>query len=171
MQFTFRPVTAAEASAIAGWRYGGPYAMYDGSDDPALMAELTDPANPYYAALTPEGDLAGYFCYGPPATVGGERHRDAYGGEGVLDVGLGLRPDLTGRGLGGEFVRAGLDFALARFASRRFRLSVAAFNRRAITVYERAGFRREGAITVEEPDGGREFVIMSRDAAPDAATE
>ncbi|HET8626173.1 MAG TPA: GNAT family protein, partial [Thermomicrobiales bacterium] len=100
---------------------------------------------------------------------GGERHRAAYGGAGVLDVGLGMRPDLTGRGLGLAFVRAGLDFARARFAPRRFRLSVAAFNRRAIAVYERAGFRREGAIVVDGPDGGREFAIMSRDAAPDAA--
>jgi RimJ/RimL family protein N-acetyltransferase len=162
-------MTEAEARAVAGWRYDGPYALYDGSDDPAALAEMLDPANPYYAALTPAGEFVGYFCYGPPATVGGERHRDAFGGEGVLDVGLGMRPDLTGRGLGLAFVRAGLDFARARFAPRRFRLAVATFNRRAIAVYGRAGFRREGAIVVDGPDGGREFAIMSRDAAPDAA--
>lgn len=58
-----------------------------------------------------------------------------------LDYGLGLRPDLTGRGLGLEFFRAGLAFARERYEPRRVFLHVAEFNERARRVYERAGFR------------------------------
>ena len=38
----------------------------------------------------------------------------------------------------------GVAFAHSRFPARRVTLNVAAFNERAITVYERAGFRRTG---------------------------
>jgi [ribosomal protein S18]-alanine N-acetyltransferase len=42
--------------------------------------------------------------------------------------------------LGLAYLQAGLAFATQRFTPRRFRLSVATFNERAIRVYERAGF-------------------------------
>ena len=58
-----------------------------------------------------------------------------------LDYGLGLRPDLTGQGLGVEFFVAGLDLARERYRPRRIFLHVAEFNERARRVYERAGFR------------------------------
>ena len=59
----------------------------------------------------------------------------------VAEIGLGLRPDLTGRGLGESFLRACLHFASAVLGAQSYTLAVAAFNRRAITVYERAGFQ------------------------------
>ncbi|HEY7976274.1 MAG TPA: GNAT family protein, partial [Ktedonobacterales bacterium] len=59
----------------------------------------------------------------------------------AIEIGLAMRPDLTGRGLGLAFVEAGLDFARARYAPVRFTLDVATFNERARRVYARAGFR------------------------------
>ena len=59
----------------------------------------------------------------------------------ALEYGLGLRPDLTGQGVGLDFFRAGLEFAHERFEPERVILAVAAFNERARIVYERAGFR------------------------------
>lgn len=72
-----------------------------------------------------------------------------------MDVGLGMRPDLTGRGLGVGYLLAGLQLARERLSPERFTLSVTTFNERAIQAYERAGFRR-----------GREyrFVAMAREA-------
>jgi [ribosomal protein S18]-alanine N-acetyltransferase len=166
---TFRPMTEAEAREIAAWRYDGPYAFYNtpegAADDPGYLRELLDPDNPYYAALDSQGGLIGFLAFGGPAQVGTPEERsEAYGGEEALDVGLGLRPDLTGRGLGLAFVEAGLAFARQRFSPARFRLSVATFNRRAIRVYEGAGFRRVRAMSLASSGGPREFLIMVRDA-------
>ena len=81
-------------------------------------------------------------------------------GEPLLDVGLGLRPDLTGRGLGLGFVAAVLALGRERFGPVGFRLSVAVFNERAIRVYERAGFVR--GETFLSPVGGvaTAFLLM-----------
>ena len=61
-------------------------------------------------------------------------------GPGYLDIGLGLRPALCGQGLGAGLCRMGLEFGRQRFGAERFRLSVAAFNKRAVKVYLRCGF-------------------------------
>src|SRR5262249_4505519 len=83
----------------------------------------------------------------------------------VVTIGLGMRPELIGKGLGLSFVEAGLAFARTRFRPARFRLDVAAFNQRAYTVYERAGFRPQR--TFERTEHGRRYsyVEMSRPAA------
>jgi [ribosomal protein S18]-alanine N-acetyltransferase len=80
---------------------------------------------------------------------------------GVADLGLGLRPGLTGRGLGAPFVGACLRFAAAALGAQGYTLAVAAFNQRTITVYERAGFRK-----VEDyehvTNGVHAFIRMAR---------
>jgi len=132
VEFTIRPMTAADAHAIAAWRYPGEYSFYDAVSDPDDLAELLDPAEwgqRYFAADdTARQALAGLLR----VTLTGR----------VADIGLGLRPDLTGRGLGESFVRACLRFVTAALGAQSYTLAVAAFNRRAITVYERAGFRQ-----------------------------
>ncbi len=106
--------------AMRSWRYPPPYDFYDGDVD--------EPESPerYFAALDGSGVLVGfyYFEQKPPD----------------LDYGLGLRPDLVGRGLGLEFFLRGLEFARERYRPRRVHLHVAEFNERARIVYERAGF-------------------------------
>jgi ribosomal-protein-alanine N-acetyltransferase len=75
-----------------------------------------------------------------------------------------LRPDLTGRGLGLEFLAAALQFGRRRFAPAGFRLAVATFNERAIRVYERAGFRRVEVFTHHTNGGDYPFLLMIREA-------
>ncbi len=148
--FAIRAMTEADANAVAGWRYPGEYAFYDWTQDPGDLAELLDPAEwgRRYFAADADGRLAGLFVF----KVQGE----------VTDIGLGLRPDLTGEGHGAAFVEAGLRFAAARFGARRFTLAVAAFNRRAITVYERAGFVETERYRHHTNGADHDFVAMAR---------
>lgn len=136
--YTFHDITAGDACALAAWRYDGPYAFYDLG--PESIADLLDPAQGYVVVRDAAGAIVGFCCFGASAQVPGGVVAGVYADD-ALDVGFGLRPDLTGRGLGPAFVRATLGFARDRCGPRAFRLSVATFNRRAIRAYGKAGFR------------------------------
>ena len=82
----------------------------------------------------------------------------------VVEVGLGLRPELTGKGLGRGFLLAGLNFARGAFAPEGFRLSAATFNERAIKVYEGVGFVHGRTYQHETNGGVYEFLKMERPA-------
>jgi RimJ/RimL family protein N-acetyltransferase len=105
------------------WRYEAPYDFYDGDQEP-----VTNPERFFFAY--DDDRMVGFYYFEPKGEV--------------LEYGLGLHPDLTGRGLGLDFFRAGLEFGRERYAPSQIRLYVAAFNERAIKVYERAGFRETG---------------------------
>jgi len=159
------PLAEVDAEEILGWRYTGELAVYGfETPDPAARAEelrgLLDPANGYHAARTAAGELIGFCCFGADAQVPGGDYRQP-----ALDVGLGLRPDLVGRGLGLAYVEAILDFARCELSPPSFRLTVAAFNRRAFRVYERAGFATIARFERQATDGqgaGAEFLVMVR---------
>ena len=132
------PDTIAE---IQQWRYEPPYDFYD-SDG----GHVENPDR-HFAVRDDAGALVGFYYF--------EQRGD------VLEYGLGLRPDLTGLGHGLEFFRAGLEFGRDRFRPARIVLAVAAFNERAIIVYERAGFRITGRHVRTFPRFGNvEFIDM-----------
>jgi [ribosomal protein S18]-alanine N-acetyltransferase len=152
--FAFRPLTQADAELIAAWRYPEPYSFYDWESDPDDLTEFLDATlrrGDYVAVEGVDGTVIGFFHYKRPHGA-------------TLEIGLGLRPDMTGRGLGRSFVEAGLEYARRRFAPVEFRLSVATFNRRAITVYERVGFAATRVFTHRTNGGEWEFVEMRRPA-------
>ena len=144
--FAIRAMTAEDAEAIAAWHYPGPYAFYDWEQDPDDLAELLDPGEwgRRYFAADAAGALAGFFVLKP--------HGDG------TEIGLGLRPDLTGQGLGARFLEAGLRFG----GAERYTLAVAAFNQRAITVYERAGFAVIARYVHRTNGADHDFLRMER---------
>jgi [ribosomal protein S18]-alanine N-acetyltransferase len=152
-RYLFRPMTDGEAREISGWRYEQPYDFYDWTSDPDDLEELLDPERrkgTYFSVFDEEGALVGFF---------GIEAKD-----GSVDVGLGLRPDLTGAGRGLDFLLAGLNFARELHSPTRFTLAVATFNERAIRVYERAGFRRERVYMHHTNGGEFRFLAMVREA-------
>jgi ribosomal-protein-alanine N-acetyltransferase len=148
-------MTPADAEAIAAWHYPEPYAFYDWTADADDLAELLDPVpRPGAQRMAVEdsgGELIGFCSF---------RQRK----QSTIEIGLGLRPDHTGRGLGLGFVEAGLDYARLQLAPQEFSLAVATFNRRAITVYERAGFAAVRTYMHNTNGGEWEFVEMRRPA-------
>jgi RimJ/RimL family protein N-acetyltransferase len=134
-------MTSSDFDELATWHYEPPYDFYNGDQEEPLNPER------YFAARDDDGTMIGFYYYEPNGDV--------------LDYGLGLRPDLTGRGHGPDFFHAGLEFARERYRPPLMQLHVAVFNERAVKVYERAGFRETGRhMRSFERWGEVEFITM-----------
>lgn len=165
MSFTFTFMNETDARAVQTWKYEEPYAIYSYEPSEEGLADLLEPRSPHYAVRNTQGELLGFFSYGTSAQVWENAVPALYGEDQTIDIGLGLRPDLTGKGLGLAFVEAGLAFAREQFAPRHFRLFVLSFNKRAMRVYERAGFTRVREFVQSNPVHGElEFIEMRREA-------
>jgi [ribosomal protein S18]-alanine N-acetyltransferase len=163
MRFTIRAFTEADADGVASWRYPAPSDAYDASQDPSLDQEMRDPSRwgaTWFAADDADtGTLAGFL-----ELVASESDTDQ-GTRVEVEVGLGLRPDLTGIGIGPSFVEAALGFARERWQPSTFALDVFPWNERAIRCYEQTGFER-GEVYARRFDDGNEvtFLRMMRPA-------
>jgi RimJ/RimL family protein N-acetyltransferase len=145
-----RELTAEDLADIEGWAYDGPWAVYD-------SAGPLDPELGYWAVVedTDDGDrLLGFACLGEDARVPGLA---AAGG--VLDVGVGMRPELVGQGLGPEFAATVLEFA-ARRGNGRLRAVVQDWNQRSLRLMSRLGFTATGT----HPVGDVTYVVLERPA-------
>lgn len=167
MKFAVCPLTREDVQELQTWRYEEPYAIYslgDGSLE-ELLGEMLDPRSPYFAVRNDEGELIGFFNIGTSALVwdAGEPGVFLDATRRASALGLGLRPDLTGRGLGQSFAEAALAFLHKQYAPQEVWLYVLAWNERAIRVYERTGFQRVRTFTQENRYGKRDFVEMRRD--------
>jgi [ribosomal protein S18]-alanine N-acetyltransferase len=157
--FAFRKMDEPSVREIIQWRYDASYDMYncDPKDIEETVQAFQDPQYRYYSLWDQGGELVGYCCFGEDGRVpGGD-----YGAQ-ALDIGGGLRPDLTGQGLGSSFMEAALEFARRHFAPVAFRATVAAFNRRALRVCEKMAFRQ--IQTFESTHSGKPFIILVREA-------
>jgi [ribosomal protein S18]-alanine N-acetyltransferase len=148
MGYQVRPLTAEHGEQIALWRYPGPWAIYDPTG-------RLDPAEGYWAVVDASGDLVGFACFGVEARIPGieEQH-------GTIDVGVGIRPDLTGQGRGREFSEAVLAHARQVAGAGRFRAVVQSWNQRSIRLLEALGFEQTG--THDVASQGKTYVVMER---------
>ena len=156
MQFHFRPLQWHDLNAIWTWQYDSPYARYNGTNLgfwPYVQHRLRLKWMGYecFAVEDEQRFLVGYFTFTKHARR-------------TVEIGLALRPDLTGRGYGLAFVEAGLAFGKQRYSAKRFLLTVADFNRRAMKVYTRAGFQMVKPITKQTAQGPALFYEMQRNA-------
>ncbi|MCA1055805.1 GNAT family N-acetyltransferase [Rossellomorea aquimaris] len=150
MDYQFKKMSQQEAEEIAfNWHYEGEYSFYDMEADEEDLQEFLDPelrGDTMFAVHLDE-ELTGFFSMT-------KTH------EGVYDIGLGMRPDLTGSGMGAGFLNSGVEFVKTVFQPKIITLSVATFNQRAITVYRKAGFVGCGTFMQATNGGEYEFLRM-----------
>lgn len=157
MPFTFRPLDEKNARSILQWKYEAPYDIYNlaSSNPEDTLRYLLDPQNAFYSIYGQPDDLEAFCSFGPDGQVSGGDYSTP-----ALDIGLGLRPDLTGQGYGSEYVSAVINFAHSTYSPEQLRVTIAAFNGRALRVWEKAGFQ-----VVQKFQGGWEhmdFVILMK---------
>lgn len=156
----FVPMTPATARRIAdAWHYPAPHDFYDITADADDLEEFVTQAlwPPVFLQVLDDEDETG-----DPVVAFLTAEPDA----GRAEISLGLRPDLTGAGRGEAFLRTALTHLGARLPGvDTWTLGVAAFNRRAIKVYERCDFHRTREYDQRTNGGVHRFVAMERAAA------
>jgi RimJ/RimL family protein N-acetyltransferase len=159
--FKFEKMSESRARVALIWRYEPPYDFYN--HDPAKLDELVftsflNPAYHYYSVLDERDTLIAFRCFGEDAQVpGGDYSASA------LDMGGGLRPDLTGSGLGPRIMRAAMEFARSEFSPQAFRVTIAGFNLRARRACEKVGYMFAQQFVAAH--NGMPFVILMRSSA------
>lgn len=158
MKFIFQPMDEAKAREILAWRYEPPYDFYNAPPEEleSDLAAFLDSSHHYYYVVNEEGDLIGFCYFGPDAQVMGGCYP-----EGPLDIGVGIKPSLTGQGLGEPFSQAVFDFARLKFQAEQLRATVAKFNHRALRLCTQLGFKVSAEFS--HPINQQAFVILDRD--------
>lgn len=139
-----QPITEKQVHEIITWAYEPPYDLYNLSNDPHPLSETIAYflRIPCYAIMHDEGTLLAFFTFGEDAQVpGGDYSAEA------LDIGLGVHPDLTGKGMGEQFVTAVINFAIANRHPPTLRVTIAEFNKRAYRIWEKQGFQPQQKFT------------------------
>lgn len=150
MSFKIRNLRHENALEIANnWKNPDIYSFYDMTKDIEDYNEFISPnlrGDGHYEILDNKMNLSGFL------TVSEED-------EGVLEIGLGMKPELTGNGQGEIFLRDILQYLKSEYDYSSIKLAVVSFNARAIKVYERVGFQIEKTFMME--NNGKEYKFVS----------
>lgn len=152
MKFTFKRMQQNSAIIIADeWKYEEPYSFYDMTADLDDYNELVNEAlrnkNEWFEAHA-DDELVGYFCL----CIENDN----------IDIGLGLRPDYCGRGMGKQFLTDIICFIERSYAYSTLSMDVAAFNKRAIKVYNSCGFKETHSFLQHTNGGEYDFIHLIR---------
>lgn len=151
-------MTKDRAVQILKWSYDTPYDFYNNEVTEMAIHELT--SGDYQVVVNEFDEVVGFYCVGSPAQVFAGALVGVYDRPGV-DVGFGMRPDLTGQGHGYAFCSHILDNIKAKdpLEGKPLRLTVATFNKRAIHLYEKLGFVKHNTFKRDQ----NEFITMIKE--------
>jgi RimJ/RimL family protein N-acetyltransferase len=144
------------ARIILNWRYDKLLDFYNPkpSEIEETVQEFIDPENAYYSIFNNKNELVAYCCFGADARVkGGNYDTEA------LDIGFGLNPNLTRKGITFRIINAVYDFIKSPKSTTLFRVTVAEFNHQAIRLYEKAGFKQVQKFKREQD--GMYFLVLT----------
>jgi enoyl-CoA hydratase/carnithine racemase/GNAT superfamily N-acetyltransferase len=127
--FRVRQLTVEDGLDLASWSRPGAWHIEDAMQAP-------EPDEGYWAVVDSNDVLLGFCCVGAAARVPGAP-RDDY----VIDVAIGIRPQLAGRGWSGELGRAAVRYASDVALDRRLRTTVPEWNEVGRHAAQQAGFK------------------------------
>ncbi len=157
MELFIQRLSRKQAVEILNWKYPAPYNFYNNEENEESIKELL--GSLYSVVIDENGQIIGFFCTGDSAQVPAGNQYGAYS-ETCIDIGLGMKPELTGKGLGLTFFSFILGHIQGAYKEVPLRLTVAKFNDRAIRLYEKLGFKRK----IEFSNGSTEFMTMIKDS-------
>jgi len=153
----FLSTNETSARKFLKWKYEPPYEIYNYSPEnfERDLAYHIDPANNLYSMYR-DNELVGYCSYGRDAQVpGGDYSEEA------LDIGMMIKPELTGQGQGSKFANAVIQNGISKYQPKKLRVTILATNLRAIRVWEKNGFQKTQSFESARDQLG--FVILTKD--------
>lgn len=141
------------AKDVLNWKYDKPYNFYNNELTDEGMKELLNGS--YHVLVDEVKEIIGFFCIGESAQVPIGTLYGVYSDD-IVDMGLGMNPNLVGKGNGFEFCSFVLQFIEENYKGTPIRLTVATFNQRAIHLYENLGFVMENEFSTDIA----EFITM-----------
>jgi ribosomal-protein-alanine N-acetyltransferase len=153
MKLFVEKLTEEFAKQVCAWKYEGEYSVYDFASWEFAVRQrwsITDPRareSQYRAVTGGQEELIGFF-------------RMSEDEEGKIEIGLGLRPDRCGQGIGKHFVRLITRYALNRHPGRPVYMEVRTFNKRAVKCYEACGYKVVLRHRKQLPWGSNEYFLM-----------
>ena len=127
--FRVRQLTIEDGLDLASWSRPGAWHIEDALEAP-------EPDEGYWAVVDSNDTLLGFCCVGAAARVPGAPQDDY-----VIDVAIGIRPQLAGRGWSSELGRAAVRYAVSVALDRRLRTTVPEWNEVGRRAAEQAGFK------------------------------
>ncbi|KMM38060.1 GNAT family N-acetyltransferase [Guptibacillus hwajinpoensis] len=152
MNYHFKIMNQNEVEKVISWKYEGVYAFYDMEADMEDLREFREFAadNRNYWSVYEKEMLVGFFSY---------HDQDLN----QVEIGLGMNPEMVGQGYGLSFLEAGIEKAIDLYQPSSLSMSVAEFNKRAIKVYQKAGFIKENTFVQRTNGGMYPFVSMIKE--------
>ena len=157
LSIQYLPTDEKSAREFLTWNYEPPYEIYnyDPEHFDRDLAYHLDPANNIYTMYR-DGELIGYCSFGRDAQVpGGDYGKDA------IDIGMMIKPELTGQGLGTEFVANIVQHTKERYNPKTLRVTILESNLRAKRVWKKNGFQQTGSF--ERKSDKTLFIVMTKD--------
>lgn len=134
MKYIVENMNEEFAKQICSWKYEGEYEIYN-------TVSFEEMKSKKISLLNPER-INNYICFID------EENKEVVAYINIMKkenenifLGIGLKPNLCGKGMGKEFLQVGIKKALERYPKHKIVLQVRSWNKRAINCYLNAGFR------------------------------
>ncbi len=133
MRLFVNKLTQEYAKQLCGWKYEGEYSVYNVSWETAAEQKwpVADPMareSDFRSVIDENGNFIGFF----------RMTKDEHA---KVEIGLGLKPELCGQGLGKDFVKLITKYTLNHYPNRYVYMQVRTFNARAVKCYEACGYK------------------------------
>lgn len=130
MHFTFTPIDEESAEIVRSWEYVGDFICYDTEKNQISIDQaIRSKRFTCFLVMDEAEDAIGFLAV-------------TFDADGIMEMENFLNPEYVGEGIGQDFISECSDFVVEYFDYDKslINLVVEPHNKRAIKVYERAGF-------------------------------
>ncbi|MGL4731945.1 MAG: GNAT family N-acetyltransferase [Clostridium sp.] len=156
MNIEFRQPTKEDGINISIWRYDGIYNFYNNDKTKAKQdwaKNIASEENTF--VIYNNNELIANCCF--------EYEKDDKAYSNKFYIGVQMKPELTGKGMGYDIVTKIIAFGKEKYKFNELFLIVAKFNKRAIKLYKKLGFTITDEFMLHANGEDTDFIEMKKD--------